>query len=82
MAREGAGKGRVEGIGEDVAQGAGEEVGQRVGQGSDRFVQGRPFNEKIDRDFRPDRREFLGDGETSEEEKEEDDDDDDESEEN
>ena len=72
LAREGAGKGRVEGIGEDVAQGAGEGAGQRVGQGSDRFVQGRPFNEKIDRDFRPDRREFLGDGETSEEEDDED----------
>ncbi|KAI6893953.1 hypothetical protein KC318_g16704 [Hortaea werneckii] len=78
LAREGAGKGRVEGIGEDVAQGAGEGVGQRVGQGSDRFVQGRPFNEKIDRDFRPDRREFLGDGETSEEEEEEEEADDDE----
>lgn len=51
-----------------------------MSQGSDRFVQGRPFNEKIDRDFRPDRREFLGEGETSEEEEEEDKDDEDEGE--
>ncbi|KAI7547388.1 hypothetical protein KC331_g5053 [Hortaea werneckii] len=80
LAREGAGEGRVEGTGEGVAQGAGEGIGQRMGQGSDKFVQGRPFNEKIDRDFRPDRREFLGDGETSEEEDDDDDDEDEESE--
>ncbi|KAI7217612.1 hypothetical protein KC333_g4119 [Hortaea werneckii] len=73
LAREGVGEGRVDGIGKDVALGAGEGVGQRVGQGSDRFVQGRPFNEKMDRDFRPDRREFLGNGETSEEEEEDED---------
>ncbi|GAB1735949.1 hypothetical protein NU219Hw_g5282t1 [Hortaea werneckii] len=65
-----------EGAGEGGVEATREGVGQRVSQGSDRFVQGRPFNEKIHRDFRPDRREFLGDFETSEEEEEEEDDDD------
>ncbi|KAI7136811.1 hypothetical protein KC343_g16718 [Hortaea werneckii] len=65
------GEGTGEGTGEDTGEegtgeeGTGEGVDQRVGQGSDRFVKGRPYNERIDRDYRPRVGELLGDSESS-----------------
>lgn len=45
-------------------------MGQGSGQGSDRFVVGKPYNEKHDRDYRLSRRERLRGDESSEDEPE------------
>ncbi|KAI6867896.1 hypothetical protein KC323_g3314 [Hortaea werneckii] len=76
--REGAGARIGEGTGEDTGEeGTGEGVDQRVGQGSDRFVKGRPYNERIDRDYRPRVGELVGDSESSDGGDDDNDDDDD-----
>ncbi|RMZ19089.1 hypothetical protein D0859_16922 [Hortaea werneckii] len=71
-----------EGVGEGEAQSMVEGVGQGMDQGFDRFVVGRPYNEKVDRDFRQSHRDALRADHSSEDEEEEehdnDDDDDDE----
>ncbi|KAI7488653.1 hypothetical protein KC351_g1876 [Hortaea werneckii] len=68
--------------GEGKAQDTVEGVGQGMDQGSDRFVVGRPYNEKVDRDFRQSHRDALRTNYSSQDEDEEehdnDDDDDDE----
>ncbi|KAI6881006.1 hypothetical protein KC360_g5513 [Hortaea werneckii] len=64
-----------EGAGEGKPQDAVEGVGQGMDQGSDRFVVGRPYNEKVDRDFRQSHRDALRGDESSEDDDDNNDDD-------
>ncbi|KAI7366255.1 hypothetical protein KC354_g4290 [Hortaea werneckii] len=66
-----------EGVGEGEAQSMVEGVGQGMDQGFDRFVVGRPYNEKVDRDFRQSHRDALRADHSSEDEEEEEHDNDD-----